>query len=522
MKRVSSSRANRARRPAAELRAPWAVPLWIGGTAVFATLERWWFPRAWDETSLLASRFYFGDALAFLGYASALLKGEPFDNGVPFHPPGWHIVLALSLRALGWSPEQSVDPLAIKHVVAVISGVSVGLGSWLAYLLAGRAAMVVTSFLGAFHFGHIVQAAAPNSEPLYGMLVLCVLLCGYWWQVRPDGTGFAVACGVLAALAMLVRAEFALCALLIPLAHLAMRRWLWRRSLAFYALGLVVTLVPNTFANWTAIDEFNRTRAERMPGPLPRFAPVTSYGAFNFANANHAAATGGFNFDLPGLMPSSNDPEALAELERVEAGALDLSRPLVYRAYVDGYAMGVTWLTQHPIAAAQLIRAKLAIMLSIFDYGYLLDNEPVAVKGLRRPVDQIDLGSTWLTVVHIALVLYGSAIAIQDPRAIPLAAPILTLLLSTTMFFGYVRLGVAYLPVVWILQAMAIAQLLRRLPIPGVVRQRAFGIAVVAALLLMLTEAAASRERRVIQWDGLVDERGHLVEDQAVDIERVR
>jgi hypothetical protein len=127
-----------------------------------------------------------------------------------------------------------------------------------------------------------------------------------------------------------------------------------------------------------------------------------------------------------------------------------------------------------------------------------------------------------LTGVHIALVLYGSAIAIQNPRAIPLAAPILTLLLSTMMFFGYVRLGVAYMPVIWILQAMAIAQLLRRIPIPGVVRRRALGIAVVAALLLMLTEAAASRERRVIQWDGLVDENGHLVEDQAVDIERVR
>jgi hypothetical protein len=521
VKRASSIRARRARQPPAERRAPWIVPCWIGCTAVFATLERWWFPRAWDETSLLASRFYFGDAPAFLGYASALLKGEPFDNGVPFHPPGWPVVLALCLRVLGWSPEQPVDPLAIKHVVAVISGASVGLASWLAYLLAGRAAMVVTSFLGAFHFGHVAQAAAPNSEPLYGMLVLCVLLCGYWWQTHPDRAASAVACGVLAALTMLVRAEFALCALLIPLAHVATGRWVWR-CLAFYAIALFVTLAPNTFANWTAIDAFNQTRAARMPGPLPRFAPVTSYGAFNFANANHAAATGGFNFDLPGLMSSSSDPEAVAELELAEAGALDLSRPPVYRAYVDGYRMGVAWLTQHPIAAAQLIRAKLAIMLSMFDYGYLLDNEPVAVKGLRRPVDQIDLRSTWLTVVHVALVLSGTAVAVQNPRSILLAAPILTLLLSTTMFFGYVRLGVAYLPVVWILQAMAIAQLLRRLPIPGVVRQRALGIAVVAALLLMLTEAAASRERRVIQWDGLVDERGHLVEDQAVDIERVR
>ena len=491
---------------------------------VAATLERWWFPRAWDETGLLASRFYFGDARAFLGYASALLNNELFDNGVPFHPPGWPIALGLLLRALDWSPGQAVDPLLIKHVAAVISGISVGLASWLAYLLAGRTSMVVTAFLGTFHFGHLVQASTPNSEPLYGMLVLCVVICGYWWQIRPDRAGLAIACGVLTALTTLVRAEFILCALLVPLAHVAMGGWVWRRSLAVYALSVLMALAPSTLANWRSIDEFNRMRASRMPGPLSRFAPVTSYGAFNFANANHAAATGGFNFDLPDVMhdSSGNDTEAVAASELAEAGALDLSRPSVYRAYVNGYEIGMRWLTRHPIAAAQLIRAKLAIMLSMFDYGYLLDNEPVAVNGIRRAVDQIDVRSTWLTVAHIALVLYGTVVALQHRGSIPLAAPLLTLLLSTTMFFGYVRLGVAYMPIIWILQSMGIAHMLRRLPIPEVVRRRALGLATAAALLLMLSEAAASRERRVIVLDGLVDENGHLVEDQAVGIERIR
>ena len=35
------------------------------------------------------------------------------------------------------------------------------------------------------------------------------------------------------------------------------------------------------------------------------------------------------------------------------------------------------------------------------------------------------------------------------------------MLASSALFFGYVRLGVAYLPVMWILQAMAMAWLLR-------------------------------------------------------------
>jgi len=54
------------------------------------------------------------------------------------------------------------------------------------------------------------------------------------------------------------------------------------------------------------------------------------------------------------------------------------------------------------------------------------------------------------------------------------------------------------------------------------VQRRALGLAAAAALLLMLTEAAASEERRIIQLDGLVNEDGYLVEDQAVEIERIR
>jgi hypothetical protein len=140
------------------------------------TLERWWFPAAWDETGLPASRFYFGDTRAFLAYATALAAAQPFDNGVPSHPPGWPLVLSLLYRVFGWSADLPPDPLLLKHIVAVISGASVGMAALVAYVLGGRGVMVVTSLLGIFHFGHIVQAAAPNSEPFYGLLMGLVLL----------------------------------------------------------------------------------------------------------------------------------------------------------------------------------------------------------------------------------------------------------------------------------------------------------------------------------------------------------
>ena len=83
------------------------------------------------------------------------------------------------------------------------------LAALLAYRVGGRAVMIVTSLLGIFHFGHMVQAAAPNSEPLYGLLLVLVLI----GAMRPATHAWLL--GALAAMTTLVRAEFALCAALL-------------------------------------------------------------------------------------------------------------------------------------------------------------------------------------------------------------------------------------------------------------------------------------------------------------------
>jgi hypothetical protein len=46
--------------------------------------------------------------------------------------------------------------------------------------------------------------------------------------------------------------------------------------------------------------------------------------------------------------------------------------------------------------------------------------------------------------------------------------------------------------------------------------------AAVVGVLLMLNEARVSGDTRVLMLDGMVDESGDLVEDQALQIERVR
>ena len=223
---------------------------------------------------------------------------------------------------------------------------------------------------------------------------------------RPN-VGYALGWGVLAGFTTLVRAEFALCVVLFATAGVA-----WAtdspvgRSRA--SGGRRLRTMPTTIANWKSLDEFNRTREGRMPGPLPRFAPVTGYGAFNFANANHSEARGGFHFDLPSLIPIADSPDNREVADLTEAGLLDLSRPVYTSAYVHGYQMGLSWLARHPAQAATLLWSKLSITASMFDYGYLIDNMPIAVRGTRRPVDQIGLGTSWLTFVHLGLALSGS------------------------------------------------------------------------------------------------------------------
>ena len=420
-------------------------------------------------------------------------------------------MLSLVFRVSGWPDEAPPDTLMLKHFTAVISGASVALATLLAYRVGGRSVMIATSLLGTFHFGHMIQAAAPNSEPLYGLLIVLVLLA----TLRAATPGWVL--GGLAGFATLVRAEFALCAVLVA-------AWLWfsddnrrRRRTALFVAGVIVTLLPTTIWHWQNIDAFNRTREGRMPGALPRFAPVTSYGAFNFANANHERAEGGFNWDLPAMAPS--DDEAVRLLE---GGQLDLSRPPVYHAYVDGYRMGVAWLLSNPGPAIALLGRKLAITLSVFDYGYLLDNVPVPVAGTRRPVDQIDLGTSWLGLAHVVLAAYGLWLAARNRRTLVLILPVITLMVSTLLFFGYVRLGVAYLPVIWVLQALAVARLLRAIPVGPRWQPRAERAALALVVVLLIAEQSAVKRSRVLLIDGFEDDRGQLVEDQPMVIERVR
>jgi hypothetical protein len=478
----------------------------------------------------LTSAFYYGDAPRFLDYAAAILQRRAFDNGIPFHPPGWPLALAAFVRLSGGGPHGDVviPVVAVKLLVACLSGLTVGMAALLAYQMAGVGAMLAVSLLGTFQFGHVVEGTVANSEALYGLCMIATVSAAWRWlgPLRPPGpagearpgrsrTWPAVA-GFLGGCAMLVRAEFLACAVLIAVAGWRARGS--RAEIALFALGFCLALGPTTLWHWRSLDRFNVTHAGRVAGPLPRFAPVTSYGPFNFAIANHPDADGGPNRDHPMLDQCNQETDV-----RLSAGELDLQCPAVYDLYVHGYAIGGGWALEHPGAALALLGRKIGYTIGFLAQGYFIDDIGAGADGTRRRVDMVDPANQWMLPIHLGLLLAGLGLMWRRKVALGLvAAPLVALLASVLSFYGYVRLGVAYLPVVWILQGTALAAGLQRVVRGRLVTSRTTGLVMAALLLLLGCDALASRLPRAVVLDGVRTADGTLAEDETLTIRRVR
>ncbi|HUU32994.1 MAG TPA: hypothetical protein VMW48_02965, partial [Vicinamibacterales bacterium] len=494
---------------------------------VAAIAMRLLLPIVWNERAAVGSAFYLGDARAFSAFASAIVAGQPFDNGVPFHPPGWPYLLAAFYAVAGYDPAAGspANPAAVKAFVAVVSGLASGVAALLARVVGGRTALVVVAPIAVFHFGHAVQGTVVNSEALYGLLLaglLTVLVLAprnAWLDLPARGAAAfaaAFAMGAMAGLTAVVRAEFLLgCALI----ALALARVVPRVSrvtvLAAYLAGVGAALTPSTIAHWHSIGDFNTRNAARLAAPLPRLAPVTSYGAFSFAMANHADADGGPNSDHPLIVPASQE-----EAERLDAGQLDLSVASVHRLYTDGYRIGVAWWLAHPGDALRLLGRKTRIAYGALALGYGPLDAPVGVDGIRRRVDVVEPDALWLAPLHLGLLVLGwFVLRRRSPDVAWLfAIPVVTLLASTWLFYGYVRLVVAYLPVLWVLQALALdavaarSGLKRRLDTHGAALAAGVIVLGLAAVLL-----AAARPRSVA-LDGFTDENGQVLVDETVRV----
>jgi hypothetical protein len=517
----------RPKRPIAQAEVPDAPPIGQAQVALvvlFVTIaaiaERWLFGRAWNESQSLTSVFYYGDAPRFVEYATAILRGRLFDNGIPFHPPGWPLVLAAFMRLCGalQHGDVVVPAGAVKMFIACLSGLTVGGAALLAYEISGCGAMLAVSVLGTFQFAHVVEGTVANSEALYGLCVIAALLAAWRWLTAGGGHWWlwAALAGVATGCAMLVRAEFLAGVILIAL--VAWRARASRASIAAFLLAFVLALAPTTVWHSRTLKAFNVGHVGRVAGPLPQFAPVTSYGPFNFAMANHPDADGGPNRDHPMLDRCNQETD-----ERLSAGQLDLQCPAVYDLYVHGYTIGALWILNHPGAAVSLMGRKVGYTIGFLGHGYLIDDFGAGVDGVRRRVDLVDPADQWLLPVHLGLLVAGIWLLRRRQVAIGLlAAPLAALLGSTLLFYGYVRLGAAYLPVIWILEATALAAGLHRFAGKRWATPRTIAITMAVLFALLGFDAFRASLPRGVTLDGLRTPGGTLVQDETLTIHSER
>ncbi len=447
--------------------------LWALGLTLLAWFHRLAFLRSNRDWDWPFTIFYEGDAEAFYRTARALLARELYDNGIPFHPPGFPFILAVVHSLVGAGGPNAVVPHAlVKAILALAGSLSIGLLYLLVRPYLGRTAALLAALLGLYHFGLYVLSIAPVSEGLYLVLLLLALLV---WSRRLDhplavpelhpggrrgGRRWALLLGLLLGALCLTRAEGMLVAALLvgtglagslgkhPLPHRTPPlRW------ALVALGWVLVVGPWTLRNFAEIRAFEARQAGRLAEPLPKLVPVTIYGPLNLALANWDGADGTFSRRL--LTSHSSAP------------TLDLADPEHLRLVLHGGTVAADWILGHPGDYARLVGRKWGIYLRAWELGWTQWDWPGGLSGQRLPVDVFlpeALASRQLPWVMWPLAAVGLLACLRTPGGPrPWAFVVLLLLAAglatTALFFGYVRQGILFLPFGFTLVAVGAVKL---------------------------------------------------------------
>ncbi|HEX6902257.1 MAG TPA: glycosyltransferase family 39 protein [Thermoanaerobaculia bacterium] len=446
-------------RPVARTRDFW----WALGLTLLAWLHRLAFLRSNRDWSWPYTIFYEGDSEVFFDYARALLNDRLYDNGIPFHPPGFAWVLAVVHTLAGAGPgETRVPYVAVKVITALIGSLPVGLLYLLVKPYLGRAVALIAALLCAWSFGLYVIGVAPVSEGTYlTLLMLCLLLWTRRFEhplaapdVRPGGWKSAVGLGLLLGFLSLTRAEgVAVAALLVGVGALPRPGRTWRPWL-LVILGWTLAVAPWTVRNAVHLSQMNERLAGQLAEPLPTFVPLTIYGPVNLALANNPQADGTFSRDF------------LAS--RAHSGVLDLTDPQHLEFILHGDRIAREWIFANPGAFARLVLRKWGLYFSAWKLGWTQWDWPGGLNGPRRPVDVFtpDSNAGWGLGLPLAVLgLLCCLLTPGPPRRWALFVLLLTCvgLATTGLFFGYVRQGLLALPFWLTLTAAALVWIGERL-----------------------------------------------------------
>ena len=478
-----------------------AVCLWL---FALAALARILFLSGTMDRQLPFSVFYYGDSRLYREFALAVMRGESFDNGIPFHPPLLAYVLAGIIGFVGQSP------WAMRAVLAVAGASVAPLTYLLGRRLWGRGVALTGAVLSTFSFGLLVAAVSANTDAIYiPILVAQALVLVDLADAMAAGEArrravivLAVGSGVLLGLGSLTRAEHLLLALAVPAALAlgrpvpGLRRIATISGVVFSAAAVIIA--PWTIHNWVSIGGFNRAD---LAEPLPRFVLISNYGAVNFALANSEGSDGTFKPDL---------------LIGKAADKLDFREPRQLALYLHGYREGLKYLASHPGGAAALVARKLGVSLEAGALGFGLSNWPGGLSGRRRPVDMFAPDSPLLLPFSAILTGFGLWVSRSRwRRGSPIVLAGIHKAIICAAFFGYVRLFVHLSPFVFLLQAGALAALVD-LTGPRW-RKIAAACGIALAMLLMVELGTGAVSPRNFTASGSSDpSNGKLIQDAEI------
>lgn len=420
-----------------------SLPVHLALIFIVAILLRWVLLDAYHlETNTLrtgnpvsraSSAFFFGDSEGYFDHAQAIMKTGSF--GIPYRPPLYPALLAVTLLVFP-------STYLTAHLLQILLGALVPvLFALLARQWISVRAAIITGWLTAASFQHIILSATLCSEILFAVLVSGSLLLLDSRQISRR-----LMAGLLLGMSILTRPEGAVFALPVVIVQLfRSREPMWKRMAV--PLAMTVTVMVWSVRNYIYMDTYfpKFTRFEKI-------VPVSSNGPINFYLGNGPMASGGYrtfsnamNHDLPVDMADVEDP---------------IHREAIFR----GYQAGLDYLVLNPGRIPELLINKTRFFARGFRAGFGVRNSP---WGLRGSLRRSDMWSTerphpaWL--ILIGAIAGWSMAAKKRPRFVVLAAGFcLAAYVNALVFFGLARQAATALPFLFMGVSVVVARLIDR------------------------------------------------------------
>lgn len=190
-----------------------------------------------------------------------------------------------------------------------------------------------------------------------------------------------------------------------------------------------------------------------LPQPLSTPVFIASHGPMSFALSNHPDSDGGFSraaLEIPG---QQGEPR------------LNLALPQHLRIFNHGYAVGWGYMTSAPGTWLVNVGKKLAHAAQGASLGFTAYNLPWGRFGQRRSCDLLTpfegIGWLWQLAWCSVLILGGRLAWKQRHTGIGLFLLVIAYKITiVVLYYGYARQAASILPVIFVLAALGIDQLL--------------------------------------------------------------